>query len=135
MSDEADRWRMIRHMLAVRSGHRCEYGGCQLGPGNEGTVHHRMPKGMGGTSLYAEDWSRLVLLCGGAYGGTVGCHGDIESYRANAKMRGFIVLHGEHPETVPLVLWSGRRVYLTDDAPLYLLPPLGEPAWDIAAAV
>ena len=47
--NDADTWRMIRHLLAVRSGHRCELCGRQLDAGHQGTVHHRLPRGAGGT--------------------------------------------------------------------------------------
>ena len=112
-------WRAIVHMLACRSGHCCEICGCRLGPGNEGTVHHRLPRGMGGTSdPDVHDLPRLMLLCGGRLGGVQGCHGIVERHRAWAYRNGYLIPHGAgvevaDPASVPVVRRSGRRVLLT----------------------
>ncbi|GHE31992.1 hypothetical protein GCM10017673_38450 [Streptosporangium violaceochromogenes] len=123
-------WRTIRHRLALRSGHACEICGILLGPGQEGTVHHRQPRGMGGTRRpTTHGLSNLMMLCGGRLGGVTGCHGlRVELDRAAAETLGWIVPHGNGPASdprlVPIVLWhSGRRVRL-DDVEAAYLPPL-----------
>ncbi len=126
MSEETERWRLIRHNLACRSGHRCELCGVQLGPGKEGTVHHRRPRGKGGTRQEDVDYlSNLLLLCGGRLGGVMGCHGKIESRRRWAEDSGLLVPQGHDPATIPVVLHGGRRVLLSPYAPEYRQPPDG----------
>lgn len=117
---------MIRHLLACRSGHRCEICGIQLGPGEEGTVHHRQPRGRGGTSDPDIDLlSNLLLLCGGALGGILGDHGLTESYREEAYALGRLVKHPLDPAKVPVVLYGGRRRMLDPEQPFYWDPPDG----------
>ncbi|MEV7011757.1 hypothetical protein [Streptosporangium sp. NPDC051022] len=130
-------WRTIRHRLALRAGHACEICGATLGPGREGTVHHRQPRGMGGTRRHTiHSLANLMLLCGGRLGGITGCHGlRVELDRAAAQALGWIVPHGGGPDAdprrVPIVLWhSGRRVRL-DDVEATYLPPLDGPAYYI----
>jgi hypothetical protein len=128
----SEEWRMVRHLLACRSGHRCECCGRLLGAESEGSAHHRLPQGRGGTSaLDPHRLDRLALLCGGSYGGVLGCHGLVESEREAAYECGLLLRHPESLERVPevlatpMVLWSGRVVVLDDLAPGYLAPPGG----------
>lgn len=127
-----DEWRMIRHMLACRSGHRCEVGGELLDAVNEGSVHHRQPRGMGGTSdPDVHSLERLLLVCGGRYGGVCGHHGRIEANREWSYRNGYLVPHpvpGRPTEAtdcarVPVTLWSGRRVLLAAGALEYFPAP------------
>ena len=117
-------WDEITLRLLVRSGGLCEARtpAClaapdgRLGERRDGRVvrysrHHRVPRGAGGS---AEDdqhaLDRLLLLCGD---GVAGCHGHVESYRAEAFARGLLVSqHETDPASVPLELAGGRRVLL-----------------------
>lgn len=80
-------------------------------------MHHRIPRGMGGTRWAGiHSPALLVLLCGD---GTTGCHGWIESHRAEALRMGWLMsrhLFQIDPEDVPL-RWSDRadRLYLHHD--------------------
>lgn len=133
-----EEWETVFLMLMTRSGGLCEArtSAC-LAPGgvlaelprDRVSIHHRQPKGAGGTSSAGvHALSRLVLICGT---GTVGCHGRFEHQRALAYSTGWLVRHAvpgrTTPDTdcriVPLVLRSGRRVRL-DDVALEYLPPL-----------
>ncbi|WP_137160248.1 hypothetical protein [Blastococcus sp. CCUG 61487] len=70
---------------------------------------------MGGTRLAsAHRLSLLVLVCGS---GTTGCHGEIESRRSHARTLGWLISKFEpaDPQTIPLHLDDGRRVWLLDD--------------------
>jgi hypothetical protein len=126
VSDEQERWRVIRHYLATRAGHRCEICGVRLGPGNEGTVHHRQPHSRGGTSDPDIDLlSNLLLLCGGRLGGVMGCHGVVESERARSYEWGRLVRRPLDPAKVPVVLYGGRRRMLDPEQPFYWDPPDG----------
>lgn len=71
-------------------------------------VHHRRPRGMGGTSDPGTNRpSNLVLLC-------ADCHGFLErGDRAAAREHGWLVDQGQDPSAVPYLLW-GRWVFLSD---------------------
>jgi hypothetical protein len=128
-----ERWRYIGHLLACRSGHRCEGCGRPIVAGvREPSIHHRQARGMGGTSRAdIHDLSNLLLLCAGfsrRLAGVLGCHGDAEHHRSDPVARGLIVPHPTDPATVPIVLASGRRVLLDPYGPHYLTPREG-PTW------
>ena len=94
----------------------CVRCGCELvgARGLSWSVHHRRPRGSGGTSLkWVNLPGNLILLCGS---GTTGCHGWIESHRAFARASGFLVrLNGDQlPTTVP-VHHSVHGLVLLDD--------------------
>jgi len=66
------------------------------------SVHHRRPRGSGGSSLKLVDLpGNLILLCGS---GTTSCHGRVESHRVAARASGFLVpLNGvRKPVEVPI---------------------------------
>lgn len=53
------------------------------------SIHHRKPRGMGGTrDPEINSSTNLILLCGS---GTTGCHGWVESRRATAKNWGLLL--------------------------------------------
>lgn len=57
--------------------------------GYDWSLHHRRPRGSGGTSLaWVNLPGNLVMLCGS---GTTGCHGFVESHRVWATDAGFLV--------------------------------------------
>jgi len=79
-------------------------------------VHHRQPRGMGGSRLTsANSISNLMLLCGS---GTTGCHGEVESRRKNAVAEGFIVPRPASPESTPVLYQGHTWVLLTVDGEL-----------------
>lgn len=96
-----------------------------LGPGQEGTAHHRRPRGKGGTrQTDVDSLANLLLLCGGALGGVCGCHGGVEASRTEAFTRGWLVHQGTDPATVLALLNNGRTlVLLHPDYPFYLPLP------------
>lgn len=82
--------------------------------GRDWSVHHRRPRGSGGTSL---DWpnlpANLLILCGS---GTTGCHGWIESHRDEARNAGFLVrLLGTEPASHVPILHARLGRCLLDD--------------------
>jgi hypothetical protein len=133
-----DEWRIVRHNLAVRSGHCCEQcGGSVWGlSDNEVEVQHRRAQGMGGTDLgEANSLANLLLF-------HARCHRWVESRPVQrfvidgepvdidvAKIRGLWVPHttddGEPVpvETYPLVLFSGRQVFLDPVSAPYVKHP------------
>lgn len=121
--------------LQTRSGNRCECCGCPVDDVTRDAVEvqHRRAQGMGGTALEeANSLANLLLLHGR-------CHHWVESRPSDprgpsfpdlAEARGLWVRHayddGGDPvpvETYPLVLASGRRVFLDPVVPIYLPHP------------
>lgn len=64
------------------------------------SIHHRKPRGMGGTKdPRADSPGNLLTLCGT---GTTGCHGWVESHRAEAYAQGWLVRSYDDLATVPV---------------------------------
>lgn len=99
----------IRAVVDTRAGGLCERCGARLGWNF--SRHHRRPRGMGGTSVEVTP-AGLLVLCGS---GTTGCHGWIESHRAEARVHGWLLGPIDDPEEVP-VDYRGRWVQLADSS-------------------
>jgi hypothetical protein len=82
----------------ARDGGVCRVGGMPVA-GERGfgwSIHHRLPRGMGGIGKKAADselLDYLLLVCGH---GTAGCHGWLEQHRLVARDLGLIL-----PRTTP----------------------------------
>lgn len=77
------------------------------------SVHHRTPRGMGGSrKKEINQPQNLLLLCGT---GTSGCHGWIESYREQAYLDGYLVKRGFKPEEIPVVTPKESRFVIKED--------------------
>lgn len=77
------------------------------------SIHHRIPRGMGGSrDPKINSPANLVLVCGH---GTAGCHGHIESHRSEAYLSGWLVHRTEDPESIPLLDLAGVAWCLTSD--------------------
>ncbi len=126
---------MLRHLLACRSSSRCEVCGRQIDANREGSAHHRLPAGKGGTSSPERNrLDRLILACGD---GVRFCHGWVESNRTVAYATGLLLRHparladeDQLLALTPVVLWSGRVRLLDALGPHYLDPP-GGPRWEM----
>lgn len=111
-----------RLVIVARAGGSCELCGVpvafvdddgQVTPLAAYSIHHRQPRGMGGTSdPAANSATNLLLLCGT---GTTGCHGMVESQRALAVAHGWLVPKPLDPSSKPVRLFFGDDVYLTPD--------------------
>lgn len=81
------------------------------------SVHHRKPRGMGGTvDIKINSASNLMAVCGS---GTTGCHGWLESHREDAYRKGWLVHRNDDPEKVSVEVRQEMQiayVYLNDDA-------------------
>lgn len=92
-----------RTAITFRAGFMCER--CRNVRGEE--IHHRRPRGMGGTLRAATAGAANgVLLCGD-------CHRWAESNRDEARAEGWLCPQHEEPSEWPLVR-HGRRVFLDD---------------------
>ncbi|MCX5070847.1 hypothetical protein OOJ91_33925 [Micromonospora lupini] len=133
----ADAWEWIQQQLLVRSGGNCEartpWCLAEHGTGSlvrlsreRVSIHHRRPRGMGGTRRAdAHALHNLMLLCGT---GVTGCHGWTESERTAARQRGLLVHQDVDPAVAPVVLASGRVVLLDRHGP-WTLDPNGVPTY------
>lgn len=93
-----------------RSQRRCER--CGTDRALRFSLHHRKPRGMGGSrDPLINAPSNIVLLCGS---GTEGCHGWIESHRAEAHIDGLLVYRIDDPAEIPVQLRYGL-VFLDDE--------------------
>jgi hypothetical protein len=115
-----------RELVRARFWNRCARCGWYGG----GNIHHRRPRGLGGSHISRDDDpenytncpSNLLWLCGS---GTTGCHGWVESHRAAARDAGWLVGHGiTPPAAVPVTLWDGQRVLLDAEGGWRLAPIL-----------
>jgi hypothetical protein len=106
-----------RLLVLARSNGVCEV----CGQARATNVHHRMPRGMGGTNRPIESPAWLLHVCGS---GTTGCHGRIESDRTRAQAAGWLLVGQETPETRPARLWFGTVVL--DDQGDYLPVPCSD---------
>jgi 5-methylcytosine-specific restriction protein A len=98
----------IQQLVQMRFGGRCARCGLQ-----GSVVHHRKPRRAGGTRRPEINYtSNLLWLCGRT---TDGCHGHIESYRAEALEHGWLLHDRERAAEVPVALWDGRQVLLDDE--------------------
>jgi len=80
--------------------------------GRDWSIHHRRPRGMGGTRK-PDSPANLLTLCGS---GATGCHGEVESHRADALKSGWLVSQWADPAATPVLVGHGARwVYLTED--------------------
>ena len=93
-----------------RSQRRCER--CGTDSSLRYSLHHRKPRGMGGSKDPAiNNPSNLIFLCGS---GTEGCHGWVESNRSIAYTDGLLVHRVDDPAEIPVVLRYGE-VFLDEE--------------------
>jgi hypothetical protein len=93
----------IRQIVIDRADQKCEL--C-YGPLHQMSLHHRRPRGMGGSKVpWIHDPENLLALCGS---GTTGCHGKVESYRERAYEFGWLVRYSMTPKDAPFADLHGN---------------------------
>lgn len=98
----------VRTMVRQRAGDLCEKCGIRRGV----QVHHRRPRGMGGSQAVDTNIaSNALLLCGE-------CHAVVESNRTVAENNGWLVKQNHSPADIP-VYYRGAWVYLDDAGGLH----------------
>jgi hypothetical protein len=108
-----------RATVLDRDEYRCVRCGCYVGFG-EFSVHHRRPRGMGGTKRPESNLpANLLTLCGT---GTTGCHGWVESHRTSATADGLLISQHADPELIPVHTYRGK-VLLSNDGMLTIVSP------------
>lgn len=94
-------------LVKTRAAGRCER--CAWAVPTDAEVHHRIPRGMGGTKDPRINLSsNLVVLC-------AACHRWIESYRQAAYRAGWLVHRTAEPNATPIESRLHGRVLLADD--------------------
>lgn len=83
----------IRDAVLARDEWTCTYCGIPIDRLNY-SLHHRRPRGMGG-SRRLHTMANLVTLCGS---GVDGCHGVVERDRPTSRRTGWLVPNGKTPE-------------------------------------
>lgn len=89
----------IRDAVLARDGHCCVRCGIAV-QRTFYSLHHRRPRGMGGSRLL-HTMANLVTLCGSGLHGDR-CHGEIENDRDGSTRVGWLVPHGVRPEDWPI---------------------------------
>lgn len=91
-------------LVTERAGGWCEH--C----GHHGAqIHHRIPRGMGGSRTERINQpSNLVLLCGD-------CHAEVESNRELGYAYGWLVHRQADPSSVAVKRFDGEWVFLDDE--------------------
>lgn len=107
----------VRQLIYERAGRCCERCGRHaLG----GSIHHRRPRGMGGSRKAVTNSAvNGVLLCGS---GTTGCHGEVEGNRLQAIADGWLVPQHADPTEIPIKHVTQGVVFL-DPEGMYLYEP------------
>jgi 5-methylcytosine-specific restriction protein A len=95
--------RAVRKMVRDRAQGQCEY--CRQEPGTQ--WHHRRPRALGGSSDPATNRPSNLVLLGR-------CHELLESQRAVALAKGWLVRQGDDPAAVPVEM-GAAKVLLTDE--------------------
>ena len=106
-----------RSLVLDRAQGGCELCGAQLHDGitwlRSHSIHHRRPRGAGGSSLASTNSpANLLLLCGD---GVSGCHGRVESNRTRALEAGWLVHSAADPAVVLVTVFGDVQVHLTHE--------------------
>lgn len=97
----------LKASIRERDSHTCARCGRYVAPGT-GSVHHRRPRGMGGSrDPLTNHPAALVLLCGHATERDT-CHWWTETYRLSAKATGWLLKSGQDPTTHPVRKLTGE---------------------------
>ena len=93
-----------RLLVYARAQERCERCGVYA---YGGSLHHRRPRGMGGSKRPETNGAaNAFLLCGHATSPD-GCHRWVENHRTEALELGLLVLQSQNPAEVPVLTRHG----------------------------
>ena len=93
-----------RTLIYARADGRCEVCGL-VGPSQ---IHHRQPRGMGGSGQTATRSAANGIAV------HADCHRRIELNRAKSYLLGHLVHKWDDPEIIPVRLWDGLWVLTSD---------------------
>lgn len=99
----------VKDLIHARSGGVCELLIPMVCTGRAEQIHHRRPRGLGGTHApEVSAASNGVDVC-------AACHGYAEANRAEAQTNGWLVSQWASPAEVAILYRSRTRMRLTDD--------------------
>lgn len=102
-----------RRLVLARANGRCESCAGDLDISRY-SLHHRRPKGMGGSRVAdLHSPANLLVLCG--RGNADGCHGDVHGHPIAARDAGMLVRRAADPARVPVLIHGTRLVLLAID--------------------
>jgi hypothetical protein len=104
-----DPTRKVRDLVVERDGYRCLGCGTDIRSSYWWSLQHRKARGQGGSN----GCENLVTLCGSAT--SQGCHFLCEARDPEMTARGLVVPSWNDPGEIPVVLWTGEAVFLTED--------------------
>lgn len=108
----------VRALVKLRAGNRCELCGSRLVAGH---MHHRQPRGMGGSRTSESKGSAANALWIHP-----GCHVTIELSRARALDKGWLIKQGQDPTAVPVRLWDDWWLLADDGTMRHVEGPVRE---------
>lgn len=110
----------MRSLVMLRARSVCE----SCGAAEAQSVHHRRPRGMGGSRSGAvHSPVNLLAVCG--RGSRPGCHGLIHQHPDDARRAGLLVRQGADPARIAVRLHDGRSVLLGADGSYIPIPAEG----------
>ena len=107
--------RAVRDIVTERAQDHCE----ACGVGRIEQIHHRRPRGMGGSEMYVTNTAANALAVDSR------CHALIESQRALALDRGWLIRQGQNPADVPVLRHGSEWVLLLEEGGVSV-PPRGK---------
>lgn len=111
-------------VVLERDAHKCRWCGFGISGerGRDWSLQHRRPRRMGGDPRPDTNSPANLVTVHGS--GTTGCHGHIETHRAEAIHHGFLLYADDVPAERPILVdGESRWLYLTDDGQESDLPP------------
>lgn len=117
--------RKVHAVVDQRDGDSCRR--CGHPTFDDFSRHHRIPRGAGGSTLVDRP-SNILKLCGS---GSTGCHGWVESHRADAEVLGYLLpkLNKDiDPATEPVFVHEFGWVLLDDHG---TVTPCASPRRDV----
>jgi hypothetical protein len=98
----------VRELVLDRDGYHCLGCGVDVRTVRWYSLQHRRARGVGGSN----GPENLATVCGSAT--SPGCHLLCEARDLEMTARGLYVPSWNDPADVPVILWTGRMVYLTE---------------------
>lgn len=109
---------VVRQQVRERAGIQGEHVKCEVCGAWSDIVqlHHRRARGMGSTKRPETNLPSNSLACCG------GCHQMIESWRADALKKGWLLRQWDDPAATPVQLWDGLYLLSDDGSRVGVLP-------------
>lgn len=115
----------VRQIVLERDLFSCARCGLYIGPFTPYSLHHRRPRGAGGSRRPETNLpANLLVLCGHATSPD-GCHQYVERHREEAREAGYILTQQQTPAEVPVFTHRGWLLLDDEGAFTYCSRPEG----------